>query len=88
MRIATTAYCAQVARSLGADATGIEPFGVTAPAVRVRSFGVVAAPIGVDDFGAFDPFVSRRGAKSLLVDPPTGVDALAEKLRCVALIGT
>ncbi|HZR22469.1 MAG TPA: hypothetical protein VFA59_02705 [Vicinamibacterales bacterium] len=61
---------------------------MTAPVVRGRSFGVVAAPIGVDDLGAFDPFVSRLAAKASLVEPPTGVEAFAEKLRCVALLGT
>src|SRR5262249_23677851 len=39
--------------------------------------------MGVDDRGVFDPLVSCRGASASFVLPPIGVDALAEKLRCV-----
>jgi hypothetical protein len=74
--------------ALGALVTGVDPFGVIAPLVRARSEGAVAEPIGIDDLGAFAPFVSRRGARASLVVPPIGVEAFAEKLRCVGAEGT
>jgi len=74
----------QETRPLAVFATGVDPFGVTVPLVRGRSMAGDIPRIGVDDFGAFEPVVSRLGARASLVVPRMGVDAFAEKLRWVA----